>query len=86
MLSFSPEYGPKLKEESVMVKHLPKIKKDDDSRKCCLSDCFNCCNDNWQKVMNYSIEDSLISVSLSLSLSLSLSTSIKPFSIVYTIG
>ncbi|KAK2394906.1 phospholipase D P1 [Trifolium repens] len=50
MLSFSPEYGPKLKEESVMVKHLPKIKKDDDSRKCCLSDCFNCCNDNWQKV------------------------------------
>ncbi|CAJ2662266.1 phospholipase D zeta 1-like isoform X2 [Trifolium pratense] len=50
MLSFSPEYGPKLKEESVMVKHLPKIKKDDDSRKCCFSDCFNCCNDNWQKV------------------------------------
>ncbi|XP_058723509.1 phospholipase D zeta 1 [Vicia villosa] len=50
MLSFSPEYGPKLKEEYVMVKHLPKIKKDEDSRKCCLSDCFNCCNDNWQKV------------------------------------
>ncbi|KAH1231925.1 Phospholipase D zeta 1 [Glycine max] len=49
-LSFSPEYGPKLKEEYVMVKHLPKIQKDDDSRKCCLSDCFSCCNDNWQKV------------------------------------
>ncbi|KEH37186.1 phospholipase D zeta 1 isoform X2 [Medicago truncatula] len=49
MLSFSPEYGPKLKEESVMVKHLAKIIKDDDSRKCC-SNCFNFCNDNWQKV------------------------------------
>lgn len=49
MLSFSPEYGPKLKEESVMVKHLAKIIKDDDSRKCC-SYCFNFCNDNWQKV------------------------------------
>lgn len=51
-MSFSPEYGPKLKEEYVMVKHLPKILKDDDSRKCCLSDCFSCCNDNWQKVKN----------------------------------
>lgn len=51
-LSFSPEYGPKLKEEYVMVKHLPKILKDEDSRKCCLSDCFSCCNDNWQKVKN----------------------------------
>jgi phospholipase D1/2 len=51
MLSFSPEYGPKLKEESVMVKHLAKIIKDDDSRKCC-SYCFNFCNDNWQKVIN----------------------------------
>ncbi|XP_057430017.1 phospholipase D zeta 1 isoform X2 [Lotus japonicus] len=50
MLSFSPEYGPKLKEEYVMVKHLPKIPKDDDSRKCCMSSCFSCCNDNWQKV------------------------------------
>ncbi|XP_061369328.1 phospholipase D zeta 1-like isoform X2 [Gastrolobium bilobum] len=49
-LSFSPEYGPKLKEEYVMVKHLPKILKDDDSRKCCMSSCFSCCNDNWQKV------------------------------------
>lgn len=55
-LSFSPEYGPKLKEEYVMVKHLPKIPKDDDSRKCCLSDCFSCCNDNWQKVKNPAFE------------------------------
>ncbi|XP_019419033.1 PREDICTED: phospholipase D zeta 1 isoform X1 [Lupinus angustifolius] len=49
-LSFSPEYGPKLKEEYVMVKHLPKIPRDNDSRKCCMSGCFSCCNDNWQKV------------------------------------
>ncbi|XP_062175862.1 phospholipase D zeta 1 isoform X2 [Alnus glutinosa] len=50
-LSFSPEYGPKLKEDYVMVKHLPKIPKDDDdSRKCCACQCFSCCNDNWQKV------------------------------------
>ncbi|XP_027363621.1 phospholipase D zeta 1 isoform X2 [Abrus precatorius] len=49
-LSFSPEYGPKLKEDYVLVKHLPKIPNDDDSRKCCMSGCFSCCNDNWQKV------------------------------------
>ncbi|KAL5538484.1 hypothetical protein UlMin_044638 [Ulmus minor] len=49
-LSFSPEYGPKLKEEYVMVKHLPKIPRDDDARKCCACSWFNCCNDNWQKV------------------------------------
>ncbi|KAJ4722113.1 Phospholipase [Melia azedarach] len=49
-LSFSPEYGPKLKEDYVMVKHLPKIPGNDDSRKCCGCPWFNCCNDNWQKV------------------------------------
>ncbi|XP_015900013.1 phospholipase D zeta 1 isoform X1 [Ziziphus jujuba] len=49
-LSFSPEYGPKLKEDYVMVKHLPKIPRHDDSRKCCACSWFNCCNDNWQKV------------------------------------
>ncbi|GLT45720.1 hypothetical protein SLA2020_195320 [Shorea laevis] len=49
-LSFSPEYGPKLKEDYVMVKHLPKIVKDDDSRICCACNWFDCCNDNWQKV------------------------------------
>ncbi|XVE82197.1 hypothetical protein DITRI_Ditri15bG0128100 [Diplodiscus trichospermus] len=49
-LSFSPEYGPKLKEEYVMVKHLPKIAKNDDSDRCCACPWFNCCNDNWQKV------------------------------------
>ncbi|XP_004296873.1 PREDICTED: phospholipase D p1 isoform X1 [Fragaria vesca subsp. vesca] len=50
MLSFSPEYGPKLKEDFVMVKHLPKLPKDDPSGKCCSCGWFNCCNDNWQKV------------------------------------
>lgn len=48
-LSFLPEYGPKLKEEYVMVKHLPQIVKNDDSRKCVCC-WFSCCNDNWQKV------------------------------------
>ncbi|XP_030545569.1 phospholipase D zeta 1 isoform X3 [Rhodamnia argentea] len=49
-LSFCPEYGPKLKEEYVMVKHLPKISKSDDSRRCCACGWFNCCKNNWQKV------------------------------------
>lgn len=49
-LSFSPEYGPKLKEDYVMAKHLPKIPRNDDSRKCCCCPLFTCCNDNWQKV------------------------------------
>ncbi|KAF5752177.1 Phospholipase D P1 ZETA 1 isoform 1 [Tripterygium wilfordii] len=49
-LSFSPEYGPKLKEDYVMVKHLPKIPRSDDSRRCCACHWFSCCNDNWQKV------------------------------------
>ncbi|KAI9080056.1 hypothetical protein K1719_037989 [Acacia pycnantha] len=49
-LSFTNEYGPSLKEDYVMVKHLPTVPKDDDSRKCCLSRCFSCCNDNWPKV------------------------------------
>ena len=31
-LSFLPEYGPKLKEDYVTVKHLPKIQKEDDDR------------------------------------------------------
>ncbi|KAF3589228.1 hypothetical protein F2Q69_00031417 [Brassica cretica] len=50
MLSFSPEYGPKLKEDFIMVKHLPKISKSDDSDRCCGCCWFCCCNDNWQKV------------------------------------
>ncbi|KAJ9181873.1 hypothetical protein P3X46_005920 [Hevea brasiliensis] len=49
-LSFFPEYGPKLKEDYVMAKHLPKIPSNDDSGKCCACHWFSCCNDNWQQV------------------------------------
>ncbi|CAI0467214.1 unnamed protein product [Linum tenue] len=49
-LSFCPEYGPKLKEDYIMVKHLPKIPTNEDNRKCCSCGWFSCCNDNWQKV------------------------------------
>ncbi|KAM0954475.1 putative phospholipase D [Dioscorea sansibarensis] len=49
-LSFLPEYGPKLKEDYVMVRHLPKFQKDDDDKRCCLCSWFNCCNGGWQKV------------------------------------
>ncbi|KAJ4956562.1 hypothetical protein NE237_013345 [Protea cynaroides] len=49
-LSFSPEYGPKLKEGYVTVKHLPKIPRDDDNSRCCACHWCSCCNDNWQKV------------------------------------
>ncbi|KAF2313845.1 hypothetical protein GH714_018258 [Hevea brasiliensis] len=44
------EYGPKLKEDYVMAKHLPKIPSNDDSGRCCACHWFSCCNDNWQKV------------------------------------
>ncbi|CAH9109126.1 unnamed protein product [Cuscuta europaea] len=49
-LSFSSEYGPKLKEDYIMVKHLPKIRSSDDHRKCCSCNWLCCCKDNWQKV------------------------------------
>lgn len=49
-LSFVPEYGPKLKEDYVTVRHLPKIQRAGDGKKCCPCNVFSCCNDNWQKV------------------------------------
>lgn len=49
-LSFLPEYGPKLKEAYVMVKHLPKIHTENDHQRCCSCQWFSCCRDNWQKV------------------------------------
>ncbi|XAR57043.1 Phospholipase D [Bertholletia excelsa] len=49
-LLFSLEYGPKLKEDFVVVKHLPEIPRDDDHKKCWACNCFGCCKDNWQKV------------------------------------
>ncbi|XP_062197558.1 phospholipase D zeta 1-like isoform X2 [Phragmites australis] len=49
LLSFMLEYGPKLKEDYVTVRHLPKIEMDSKER-CCSSSCFSFCNSNWQKV------------------------------------
>ncbi|XP_042025221.1 phospholipase D zeta 1-like isoform X1 [Salvia splendens] len=49
-LSFSPEYGPKLKEDYIMVKHLSKILGNEEQTKCCACSWFCCCRDNWQKV------------------------------------
>ncbi|KAK2989819.1 hypothetical protein RJ640_014766 [Escallonia rubra] len=49
-LSFTPEYGPKQKEDYVMVKHLPKIPNEDEHRRCFPCHWLSCCNDNWQKV------------------------------------
>ncbi|PKA48394.1 Phospholipase D p1 [Apostasia shenzhenica] len=49
-LSFLPEYGPKLKEGYVSVKHLPNIPKGGDTSRCCACNWFSCCNGNWWKV------------------------------------
>jgi phospholipase D1/2 len=51
LLSFLPEYGPKLKEDYVTVGHLPKID-EGSSNICCLCGCFSFCNSSWQKVSN----------------------------------
>ncbi|CAK9166850.1 unnamed protein product [Ilex paraguariensis] len=48
-LSFSQEYGPKLKEGYVMVKHLAKIPRDNADTRCCMCCWSGCCNNNWQK-------------------------------------
>lgn len=48
-LSFAPEYGPKLKEDYISVKHLPNLENAEERNSCsCL--CCWCCRDNWQKV------------------------------------
>ncbi|KAH6558875.1 hypothetical protein KP509_1Z041100, partial [Ceratopteris richardii] len=52
-LSFKPEYGPKMREGYVSVKHLQRIYPTEDTSRCsCCSftGCCGCCNDNWQKV------------------------------------
>ncbi|PWA53084.1 phospholipase D P2 [Artemisia annua] len=46
-LSFSPEYGPKLKEDYVMVQHLNHIQREDTNVGCFMG---YCCRNNWQKV------------------------------------
>ncbi|KAK4476714.1 hypothetical protein RD792_015874 [Penstemon davidsonii] len=48
-LSFSQEYGPKLKEGYVMVNHLG-LSEDDACSRCCLCHWSGCCGNNWQKV------------------------------------
>ncbi|MBA0770961.1 hypothetical protein Gotri_019499 [Gossypium trilobum] len=47
--SFSREYGPKLKEGYVMVKHLSKVTRDDDVG-CFPCQWFSCWSNNWRKV------------------------------------
>ncbi|KAI3448533.1 hypothetical protein Pfo_005198 [Paulownia fortunei] len=49
-LSFSQEYGPKLKEGYVMVKHLAVFSEDNTCSGCCLCHCSGYCGNNWQKV------------------------------------
>lgn len=49
-LSFKPEYGPKLREGYVSVKHLQRIHSTDSSSSCSCCRWMSCCNDNWQKV------------------------------------
>ncbi|XP_024979778.1 phospholipase D zeta 1-like [Cynara cardunculus var. scolymus] len=46
-LSFSPEYGPKLKEGYILVQHLSHIQSNDADAGCFM--CC-CCRNNWQKV------------------------------------
>ncbi|KAJ8752473.1 hypothetical protein K2173_004761 [Erythroxylum novogranatense] len=49
-LSFSREYGPKMKEGYIMVKHLSKVSRQDDSVGCFPCQWFGCCINNWEKV------------------------------------
>ncbi|KAF4359290.1 hypothetical protein F8388_009948 [Cannabis sativa] len=49
-LSFLHEYGPKLKEGYVMVKHLSNIPRRNSDTNCCLFSWVFCCQHNWHKV------------------------------------
>ncbi|KAM5561105.1 phospholipase D zeta 1-like [Rosa sericea] len=49
-LSFLQEYGPKLKEGYVMVKHLPKFSGANSDVASCAGFCLGYCSNNWQKV------------------------------------
>ncbi|GAB4835774.1 Phospholipase D zeta 1 [Ancistrocladus abbreviatus] len=48
-LSFLEDYGPKLKEDYLWVKHLPKALTKDTDMQCFSCQWFNCCNNNWRK-------------------------------------
>lgn len=50
-LSFSSEYGPKLKEGYVFVNHLGKLSRDKEDVGCLPCLWFSFCNNNWQKVV-----------------------------------
>ena len=52
-LSFSQEYGSKLKEGYVMVKHLTRIPRDNADTGCITCGFFDCCNNSWQKVTGF---------------------------------
>ncbi|XP_022156371.1 phospholipase D zeta 2-like isoform X2 [Momordica charantia] len=49
-MSFVREYGPKLKEGYLMVKHLKQLTGSDSSIKCCACHWCSCCDYNWKKV------------------------------------
>lgn len=49
-MSFLKEYGSKLKEGYVAVKHLSNIQRSDSGIGCYICPWFDCCNNNWQKV------------------------------------
>lgn len=49
-LSFSQEFGPKLKEDYVMVKHSSRTTKEEAYTRCCLCQWSGCCNNKWKKV------------------------------------
>ncbi|PON67008.1 Phospholipase D family [Parasponia andersonii] len=49
-LSFQQEYGTKLKEGYVLVKHLSNIPRSDSDVNCCPFSLLFCCQDNWHKV------------------------------------
>ncbi|PON89548.1 Phospholipase D1/D [Trema orientale] len=49
-LSFQQEYGTKLKEGYVLVKHLSNIQSSDSDVNCCPFSLLFCCQDNWHKV------------------------------------
>lgn len=49
-LSFAQEFGPKLREDYIMIKHLSRTPKEEAYARCCLCNWAGCCNSKWQKV------------------------------------
>ncbi|KAI4372290.1 hypothetical protein MLD38_010537 [Melastoma candidum] len=49
-LSFSSEYGPKMKEGYVMAKNINKLTREGAEISCCPFQLLGCCNNSWQKV------------------------------------